>query len=76
VSSAAARSPVAPWGLELPATTGASFHAVISGMAWLRVDGLEPPQLMPGDLLLLATWRSHRLASDPSARDAAGSTAR
>ena len=42
----------APWGLELPQSAGASFHAVTSGTAWLRVDR-EPRQLMPGDLLLL-----------------------
>ena len=34
---------------------GASFHALTSGTAWLRVEGAEPLQLMPGDLLLLPT---------------------
>ena len=29
-------------GLELPQSTGASFHAVTSGTAWLRVDGHDP----------------------------------
>ena len=32
----------APWGLALPQSAGASFHAVTSGTAWLRVDGAEP----------------------------------
>ena len=45
----------APWGLDLPASAGASFHAITSGTAWLRVDGDEPLQLMPGDVLLLPT---------------------
>ena len=55
----------APWGLELPQSTGASFHAVTSGTAWLRVDGHDPRQLMPGDLLLLPSGVAHRLSSVP-----------
>src|SRR3954453_13909169 len=55
----------APWGLELPQSSGASFHALTSGAAWLRVNGADPRQLMPGDLLLLPTGIPHRLASTP-----------
>lgn len=55
----------APWGLELPHSTGASFHAVTSGTAWLRVEGHDPRQLMPGDLLLLPSGAAHRLSSTP-----------
>lgn len=58
----------AAWGIELPQSTGASFHAVTSGTAWLRVDGSEPLQLMPGDLLLLPSGIAHRLSSDPKVR--------
>jgi len=58
----------APWGLELPQSTGASFHAVTSGTAWLRVDGEEPRQLMPGDLLLLPAGIAHRLSSEARGR--------
>jgi AraC-like DNA-binding protein len=58
----------APWGIELPQNTGASFHAVTSGTAWLRVDGQDPVQLMPGDLLLLPSGIEHRLSSAPGAR--------
>ncbi|MGZ4248847.1 MAG: cupin domain-containing protein [Solirubrobacteraceae bacterium] len=58
----------APWGLELPQSTGASFHAVTSGTAWLRVDTHKPLQLMPGDLLLLPAGVAHRLSSDPRGR--------
>ena len=45
----------APWGLALPQSAGASFHALTSGTAWLRVEGAAALQLMPGDLLLLPT---------------------
>jgi AraC-like DNA-binding protein len=55
----------APWGLDLPQSPGASFHAVTAGTAWLRVDGAEPLQLMPGDLLLLPTGIAHLLSSAP-----------
>jgi AraC-like DNA-binding protein len=58
----------APWGIALPQSTGASFHAVTSGTAWLRVDGGSPIQLMPGDLLLLPSGVAHRLASEPRGR--------
>jgi AraC-like DNA-binding protein len=58
----------APWGIELPRNTGASFHAVTSGTAWLRVDGQDPIQLMPGDLLLLPSGLAHRLSSAPKGR--------
>jgi AraC-like DNA-binding protein len=55
----------APWGLELPQRSGAAFHAITSGMAWLRVDDSEPLQLMPGDVFLLPAGARHRLSSDP-----------
>jgi AraC-like DNA-binding protein len=55
----------APWGLALPDNPGASFHAVTSGTAWLRVRGDDPVQLMPGDLLLLPGGVAHRLSSGP-----------
>jgi AraC-like DNA-binding protein len=58
----------APWGLELPQNSGASFHAVTSGTAWLRVDGYETLQLMPGDLLVLPSGVAHRLSSEPKGR--------
>jgi AraC-like DNA-binding protein len=58
----------APWGLELPRSPGASFHAVTAGTAWLRVGAGEPVQLMPGDVLLLPTGAAHRLSSEPRGR--------
>jgi AraC-like DNA-binding protein len=58
----------APWGLALPQSSGASFHALTSGTAWLRVDGAEPLQLMPGDVLLLPRGIPHRLSATPDGR--------
>jgi AraC-like DNA-binding protein len=55
----------APWGLALPSSRGASFHAITSGTAWLRVGDQAPIQLMPGDLALLPSGAAHRLSSEP-----------
>lgn len=54
----------APWGLTLPDSPGASLHVVTTGTAWLRLEDMQPLQLLPGDLLLFPTGRAHALASD------------
>src|SRR5690349_6267295 len=54
-----------PWGLDLPQSPGASFHAVTAGQMWLRIDGRSPLQLQPGDVLLLPTGIPHHLVSAP-----------
>jgi AraC-like DNA-binding protein len=58
----------APWGIELAQNTGASFHAVTAGTAWLRVDDRSPIQLMPGDVLMLPSGVAHRVSSEPRGR--------
>ncbi len=55
----------APWGLDIAQSTGASFHAVTSGVAWLCLPDGEPIQLMPGDVVLLPTAAAHRICSEP-----------
>jgi AraC-like DNA-binding protein len=55
----------APWGLDLPDRP--AFHAITSGTAWAHVEGGEPVQLMPGDVLLLPAGARHRLLSEPLA---------
>jgi AraC-like DNA-binding protein len=55
----------APWGIELPARRGASFHTVVAGTCWFTSDGGPPRQLGPGDLMLLPTGMPHQLASEP-----------
>src|SRR5438132_8581128 len=58
----------APWGLDFPQRPGASFHAITSGTAWLRVVDSELLQLMPGDVFLLPAGARHRLSSEPDGR--------
>src|SRR5438105_462348 len=55
----------APWGLDLPRRP--AFHAITSGTAWAQVEGSEPLQLMPGDVLLLPAGARHQLVSEPHA---------
>ena len=55
----------APWGLRLPQNPGASFHAVSVGSCWIRVTGLEPRELLPGDVVLLPRGADHIVSSAP-----------
>lgn len=57
-----------PWGLDLPESSGASFHAITAGTVWVSADGAEPRQLMPGDVVLFPSGAPHRLYSDPGVR--------
>lgn len=53
------------WGVDIDDVPGAAFHAMITGVAWLELDGHEPIHLLPGDLLLLPTGPRHRLVAAP-----------
>ena len=55
----------APWGIDLPARPGASFHAVVAGTCWFSTDGYAPRQLSPGDLVLLPAGARHTLTAEP-----------
>ncbi len=55
----------APWAIELPARSGASFHAVVAGTCWFTVAGEPARQLTPGDLVLLPTGVQHELGTEP-----------
>ena len=53
----------APWGLQLPRASGATFHAVTAGVCWVRVPGRAPRELSPGDIVLLPAGTAHVIAS-------------
>ncbi len=58
----------APWGLALPPFPGClMFHVVTSGRCWLKVEGLDPQFLQPGDLALVPHGEGHKLLSEPGA---------
>jgi AraC-like DNA-binding protein len=56
----------APWGLRLARASGATFHAVTTGVCWVRVPGRAPRQLSSGDVVLLPTGAGHVIASHAS----------
>lgn len=55
----------APYGMRFPEVPGAKFLVVLQGSCWLLVDGSEPVQLGPGDVLFLPRGREHSLTSAP-----------
>ena len=64
-SSFYARSELrAPWGLAFSVKDGPSFHVIITGRCWLRLDGERMP-LEAGDLVLLPHGEEHQLADPP-----------
>jgi AraC-like DNA-binding protein len=64
-SSFYARSELsAPWGLAFSAKDGPSFHVIVKGRCWLRIDAERIP-LETGDLVLLPHGEEHQLADPP-----------
>jgi AraC-like DNA-binding protein len=61
------RDKYAPWGLRFEAASGAGFHVVLRGSAWLVPSGGEPVAMGPGDVVFLAHGRGHTIASSPDA---------
>ncbi|MEV6828898.1 AraC family transcriptional regulator [Amycolatopsis sp. NPDC051102] len=59
----------APWGLRFDHTTGAAFHVVLAGTAWLTPlpdgPGFEPVELGQGDVVLLGRGVPHAMTSEP-----------
>lgn len=53
------------WWWPNAGISGAAFHAVTAGTAWLGLPGQPPRQLMPGDVVLLPTGTGHTMASGP-----------
>jgi AraC-like DNA-binding protein len=55
----------APWGLSVEPSDDATFHVVLSGTAWLSVDGGQPPRLLrSGDIVALPHGQAHSLKDD------------
>ena len=56
----------APWGLAFSVADGPTFHMVVSGHCWLRLDAERIP-LEAGDLALLPRGKDHQLAAPAEA---------
>jgi len=64
-SSFYARSELrAPWGLAFSVKDGPSFHVIVTGRCWLRINAERIP-LGTGDLVLLPHGDEHQLADPP-----------
>lgn len=58
----------APWGLVLPPLEHClMFHIVTAGRCWLVVEGVEPRELLTGELALVPHGEGHYLASEVGA---------
>ena len=56
------------WGFAKDALSGAPFHLLLSGRAWLRTeDGNDAQPIDPGDIVILPRGEKHRLLSQPDA---------
>ena len=53
------------WSLRFAAPDGIKFNTVLSGHAWVWVDGVAPIRLEEGDCFLLTKRRPFHLASAP-----------
>jgi AraC-like DNA-binding protein len=57
----------APWGFGVASRDLAAFHLVVSGAAWLDVDGLEGSRrLRAGDLVILPLGHAHAMRDGPT----------
>jgi AraC-like DNA-binding protein len=66
-SSFYARSDLkAPWGLSFSIKDGPSFHMIVTGRGFLRIDAESIP-LEAGDLVLLPHGDEHQIVSSPEA---------
>jgi AraC family transcriptional regulator, alkane utilization regulator len=56
----------APWGLSFSIKDGPSFHVIVTGRGFLRIDAESIP-LEAGDLVLLPHGDEHQIVSSPEA---------
>src|SRR5260370_39913107 len=65
-SSFYARSDLrAPWGLAFSTKDGPSFHVIVTGRGWLRIDTERIP-LNTGDLVPRPHRVTHHIAASPA----------
>ncbi len=54
-----------PWGFVYPGAPRIAFHVIARGRAWLRPSRGPAVALGQGDVVLLGTGQTHRVASSP-----------
>ena len=56
----------APWSIEVPAYRNvARFHYVTQGACWVRIEGVEPRRLLPGDIIIIPHGARQILSDEP-----------
>ena len=56
----------APWSIEVPAFRNvARFHYVTQGACWVRIEGVEPRLLLPGDIIIIPHGARQILSDAP-----------
>jgi AraC-like DNA-binding protein len=55
-----------PWGVHIPRTGAAAFHAIVSGQCWLQLSDADPPvALARGDVVVLPHGEAHTFFDAP-----------
>jgi AraC-like DNA-binding protein len=55
-----------PWGVRIPESRGAAFHAIVSGQCWFRLKEHGAPSLLgAGDVVVLPRGDAHTFSDDP-----------
>jgi AraC-like DNA-binding protein len=54
----------APWGFRVESRAAVTFHVVLNGTCWLRIDGADPVHLDEGDLVILSRGDAHSVTDD------------
>src|SRR5262249_1664482 len=54
----------APWGFRVDGRAAVTFHLVLDGSCWLRIDGADPVHLDEGDLVMLPRGDGHAVTDD------------
>src|SRR5262249_32869112 len=55
-----------PWGVRLPRTAAAAFHAVVHGRCWLRLEDADAlTALGQGDVVVLPHGHEHTFLDEP-----------
>lgn len=55
-----------PWGLAVPKSDDAYFHAVRSGQCFIRIGPADPVELRAGEFVILPRGQAHDVLGDPS----------
>lgn len=50
------------WGVHMPQRDAAFFHFLMEGRAYVRAEGMEAIELLPGDIALMMDGAAHQLS--------------